>query len=197
MSLLPCLIICITDWVRDILAKAFIAFCCSAANNNENLYKNKTACYLITESTTLYDEVRCVWKHTHLWVHTYYAGAKLFICDVQRVSVSVEGPRCLLFTRPLPAFEMRHLLCLKHTMLLRCLVSHDSVNLCPVHTYFTVRAAHLPGSYEWRRAPAEFDPQWSWWDRKPRTALLLCRGFGLKKREGKSLVKQRTKSTSC
>lgn len=55
--------------------------------------------------------------HTCEYLHTHDAGAELLIGDVQRVSVSVEPPGCPVFTRPVPAFQMRHLPGLTQTAL--------------------------------------------------------------------------------
>lgn len=45
--------------------------------------------------------------------HTHYAGAELFICDIQRISVSVKPPARPVLTGAIPALQMRHLTSLR------------------------------------------------------------------------------------
>lgn len=86
---------------------------------------------------------------------THYAGAELFVRDVQGVSVPVQPPTRVFLQRPLPGFQVRHLPSLSR----RRPPPPQSESETPPST----RAGeYLPGSCAWRRAPAVSGPRWSW-----------------------------------
>ena len=73
-----------------------------------------------------------------LYIDSHYAGAELLICDVQRVSVSVEPPASPVLTGPVPAFKIRHLPILRKKTLFSPFVVHF-VSMHPTYCdkYFT------------------------------------------------------------